>query len=166
MQIETPTLDPTSDTDVPSIAITPVSSANEEPQADAVPAVPTAQTSSVTKSLSTTAKRLFKNAKDKRIQLSSEVKTQVRSGEIRSLSKLIKAHNQSVAKRITTTSLQAWYKENYPKLKAEMPKEMQDSVLRNTQQLIQPLQFFVDEKQARSLALQVMSGYLKRHTNT
>ncbi len=166
MQTETPTLSSTSDTDMLPIAIPPVSSANEEPQADAVPTVPTAQTSSVTKSLSTTAKRLFKNAKDKKIQLSTEVKTQIRSGEIRSLSKLIKAHNQSVAKRITTTSLQAWYKENYPKLKAEMPKEMQDSVLRNTQQLIQPLQFFVDEKQARSLALQVMSGYLKRHTNT
>ena len=113
-----------------------------------------------------TAKRLLKNAKDKRIQLSSEVKTQVRSGEIRSLSKLIKAHNQSVAKRITTTSLQTWYKENYPKLKSKMPKEMQDSVLRNTLKLIQPLQVFVDEKQAKSLALQVMSGYLKRHTNT
>ena len=166
MQTEALALDPTSDTDIPSIAITPVSSANEEPQADAVPAVPTAQTSPVTKSLSTTAKRLLKNAKDKKIQLSSEVKTQVRGGEIRSLSKLIKAHNQSVAKRITTTSLQTWYKENYPKLKSKMPKEMQDSVLRNTQQLIQPLQFFVDEKQARSLALQVMSGYLKRHTST
>ena len=128
--------------------------------------ISTEQATLVAKSLSNNAERLLKQAKDKKIQLSSEVKTQVRSGEIRSLSKLIKAHNQSVAKRITTTSLQTWYKENYPKLKAKMPKEMQDSVLRNTQQLIQPLQFFVDEKQARSLALQVMSGYLKRHSNT
>ena len=126
------------------------------------PLINSEQTPPVAKSLSSNAEQLLKQAKDKKIQLSAEIKAQVRTGEIRSLSKLIKAHNQSVAKRITKLSIQTWYKEKYLKTKAKPPEGMLNSVLNSTQRLIQSLPVFINEEQARSYALRAISGYLKR----
>ena len=121
------------------------------------------QTPPVAKSRSSNAGRLLKQAKDKKIQLSAEIKTQVRSGEIRSLAKLIKAHNQSVTKRITEQSIRIWYNEKHLKTKGEPPKGMCNTVLSSTQKLVQSLPVFITEEQVQSYALRAISGYLKRH---
>ena len=137
--------------------------AKQDEQTNTASSISTKQTPLVAKSRSSNAERLLKQAKDKKIQLSAEIKTQVRSGEIRSLAKLIKAHNQSVTKRITEQSIQIWYNEKHLKTKGEPPKGMCTTVLSSTQKLVQSLPVFINEEQVQSYALRAISGYLKRH---
>ncbi len=132
--------------------------------ADAFIKTPGEQNTAPTKKpMSKSARQLFYQADSENIELSFEIKEQVRTGEISSLGQLRRMHNQSIAKRITNEVIEMWHNAKYLKTKGKAPQGMSDSVRIRTQEFIEKSTGFINRPQVKDFVMQAISDYLKRH---
>ena len=128
------------------------------------PVSPDARPKTDTESQKKKFEQLMKKVKDQKLNLPAEIEKQMSSGKIDSMAKLIEANNQYIAQQITHTSIRSWYAEKYSRVRGKPPSGMEHAVLTETRKQIQAMPVIVNHKDAKQYTQQVISGYVKRHS--